>query len=649
MAIISGDSLNIDIVKLKQDLEQSGVLKVLSINPTATGFDCEIINAENFSTTLTTEELQLAESIISAHQDQQKRKLQVKTSATEVYDATNKLFVDNKINDIIGPNANAALDTLMELSTALNNDSNFATTLATQINQIQSNITSLENDVESLQQADQLLANNIQQGDESISISLTTEIQSLNNLLESEITYRELGDVALENQINNISTNLAPIALSGSYTDLSNTPLLFSGSFIDLTDKYAILEYLSENCTLDVIRNLSVGAPQEGSVLRFHEGIGYNNEGEWHADVLSYSDIANTPTIPSNITDFNDVEISEATKGQFLVHDGTQFVNSNTIEADTSSSKPVIIKAAESQTANLLEVQASNGAIIAGVDASGNLISPTITNLQQGLISFPGAIIAYGGALAPSGWLMCNGQSYLIADYQTLYNVIGTSYNINGDGLSLPTGHFRVPDLRRRVPTGKGSTDNLGSNDGNTSASRSLTHSHTVTVPGHYHDMSGAGSTLAVDIAHSHSGSSVTGTITLNNTNLAHTHSGTTGTGNSIFYRVVHAAGTQSSHNHVTGYDGWNGFNDRADADWPASDHTHSFTTGGASASMDHTHTVSSISLTAAGQSLSATSKTPTGSIGKVTGGVNGNSDQALSSTITNNNNYLIVNYIIKT
>jgi len=650
MAIISGVSLSIDIAKLKQDLEQSGVLKVLSITPTATGFQCEIINADNFDS-LSPQETALAESIISTHQDQQKRKLQVKEQATEIYDATNKEFVDNKIDDIIGPNANAALDTLMELSTALNNDSNFATTIATQINQLETDITSLESSVQSLQQADQLLATNIQQGDQTVSTTLSTQ-------LSTEQTTRENADINLQNQITSISSSLKPVATSGSYTDLTNKPSLFGGSYNDLSDKPTLFSGAYADLT---------GKPSLATV----------------ATSGSYTDLTNNPTIPTALTDLSDVTISTATKGQFVVHNGTEFVNSNTIEANTSTTKPIIIKAAASQTANLLEVQANNGAIIAGIDASGNLISPTITNIQQGIISFPGAIIAYGGSVAPSGWLMCDGQSYLITDYQNLYNVIGTTYNSNGDLGSLAVGYFKVPDLRRRVPTGKGSSDSLGAHDGNDSASRSLTHSHTVTVPGHYHDMSGVGSTLAVDIAHSHGTSAVTGSITLSNTNLAHTHSGTTNAMNSnashghTIYDPTHAHRQTVNANPGLGDGSGNQTGIRVDYDydvpggqyaiaydsgnytWASTtgisinstniDHTHAFATGGASATMDHTHTVSSISLTAAGQSLAATSKTPTGRIGKVTGGVDGNSDQSISSNTKNNNNYLIVNYIIKT
>jgi|SRR5215470_2156583 len=59
-----------------------------------------------------------------------------------------------------------------------------------------------------------------------------------------------------------------------------------------------------------------------------------------------------------------------------------------------------------------------------------------------------GIIMAYGGAAAPTGWLLCDGRSVLRSDYPNLFAAIGTTYGA-ADGL-----HFSVPDLRGRVPCG---------------------------------------------------------------------------------------------------------------------------------------------------------------------------------------------------
>lgn len=59
---------------------------------------------------------------------------------------------------------------------------------------------------------------------------------------------------------------------------------------------------------------------------------------------------------------------------------------------------------------------------------------------------FLGEIMLFGGNFAPVGWLMCDGSLLPIADYDVLFNLIGTTYG--GDGQTT----FALPDLRSRWP-----------------------------------------------------------------------------------------------------------------------------------------------------------------------------------------------------
>lgn len=59
---------------------------------------------------------------------------------------------------------------------------------------------------------------------------------------------------------------------------------------------------------------------------------------------------------------------------------------------------------------------------------------------------FVGEIRMFGGNFAPAGWLWCDGTTLPISEFETLFNLIGTTYG--GDGQST----FAVPDLRGRVP-----------------------------------------------------------------------------------------------------------------------------------------------------------------------------------------------------
>jgi microcystin-dependent protein len=71
-----------------------------------------------------------------------------------------------------------------------------------------------------------------------------------------------------------------------------------------------------------------------------------------------------------------------------------------------------------------------------------------------------GEIRMFGGNFAPNGWLLCQGQLVAIADYDTLFNLIGTTYG--GDGQNT----FALPDLQSRVPVHRGPQDPLASTGG---------------------------------------------------------------------------------------------------------------------------------------------------------------------------------------
>lgn len=68
-----------------------------------------------------------------------------------------------------------------------------------------------------------------------------------------------------------------------------------------------------------------------------------------------------------------------------------------------------------------------------------------------------GTIVAYAGSSAPNGWLLCDGLEVSKTAYPALEAVCKTNYgsNTNGSGGS-GTSHFRIPDLRARMPIGTG-------------------------------------------------------------------------------------------------------------------------------------------------------------------------------------------------
>ena len=63
---------------------------------------------------------------------------------------------------------------------------------------------------------------------------------------------------------------------------------------------------------------------------------------------------------------------------------------------------------------------------------------------------YVGEIRMFAGTFAPDGWEFCQGQLLLIAQHETLYQLIGTMYG--GDGQT----NFALPDMRGRIPIHRG-------------------------------------------------------------------------------------------------------------------------------------------------------------------------------------------------
>lgn len=92
-----------------------------------------------------------------------------------------------------------------------------------------------------------------------------------------------------------------------------------------------------------------------------------------------------------------------------------------------------------------------------------------------------------GFNFAPRGWAFCDGQILPIAQNQSLYSLLGTTYG--GDGRTT----FALPDLRGRTPihvgrSNGGQDHRLGSKSGEEthtlSASEMANHSHSLNATG---------------------------------------------------------------------------------------------------------------------------------------------------------------------
>lgn len=73
---------------------------------------------------------------------------------------------------------------------------------------------------------------------------------------------------------------------------------------------------------------------------------------------------------------------------------------------------------------------------------------------------YVGEIRIFAGNFAPAGWMFCEGQVLPISEYETLFNLIGTTYG--GDGQST----FNLPDMRGRLPIHMGNGFTLAETGG---------------------------------------------------------------------------------------------------------------------------------------------------------------------------------------
>lgn len=83
-----------------------------------------------------------------------------------------------------------------------------------------------------------------------------------------------------------------------------------------------------------------------------------------------------------------------------------------------------------------------------------------------GLEPMVGEICIFAGNFAPVNWAFCRGQIMSIAEYESLYSLLGTTYG--GDGRTS----FALPDLSGRLPLGvgrdeRGTNYSLGMKSGN--------------------------------------------------------------------------------------------------------------------------------------------------------------------------------------
>src|ERR1700749_2204064 len=99
---------------------------------------------------------------------------------------------------------------------------------------------------------------------------------------------------------------------------------------------------------------------------------------------------------------------------------------------------------------------------------------------------YVGEIRMFAGNFAPAGWMFCAGQLLPISEYETLFNLIGTTYG--GDGQAT----FALPNLQSRVPMHMGTFGGTTMTLAQTGGTETITRT-TQQIPQHNHSMLASG------------------------------------------------------------------------------------------------------------------------------------------------------------
>lgn len=253
---------------------------------------------------------------------------------------------------------------------------------------------------------------------------------------------------------------------------------------------------------------------------------------------------------------FTAIEASEANeiasvmtaKGDLITNDGSNInrlavggTNTHVLQVDSAATNG--IKWGQVATAGIADSAVTSAKIADATIVAGDIATATLK-----LLCPVGTISAYGGAAAPTGWLLCDGSA-INASYTELIGIVGAN----------------TPDMKGRFPIGDNAsltllatggsatiaeanlpnhTHSFSATSGAMSANATL--SHSITDPGHAHNFipkfggtGGIGVSATDPAATNDYGlgtgymSSVATGISISNHDVSHTHSvsGTTGTG----------------------------------------------------------------------------------------------------------------------
>jgi len=220
------------------------------------------------------------------------------------------------------------------------------------------------------------------------------------------------------------------------------TPVIISVGFHNIND---LKSYIDDAVAAAAFGTSNVAAGTAGETLVAGNLVYLKNDGKWwktDADTSTTVDgvqlgiAQGAGTADAAIT--GGVLLKGVDTHQTSLSAGTTYYASNTAGGISSSA---------GTTERAVGVAKSSTDLYFDSDFKRVLTATEKTDLTN--ISVAGIISMYGGATAPSGWLLCDGSAVSRTTYADLFTAISTSYGI-GDNSTT----FNLPNLKGRFPLG---------------------------------------------------------------------------------------------------------------------------------------------------------------------------------------------------
>jgi microcystin-dependent protein len=135
--------------------------------------------------------------------------------------------------------------------------------------------------------------------------------------------------------------------------------------------------------------------------------------------------------------------------------------------------------ASDGQTPITGDIQMGGNKITGMADGTSSTDAATVAQVAAVNSVVTGSIQMWPTVTAPTGYLLCTGTAISRSTYAALFAVIGTTFGV-GDGSTT----FNLPNYTNRMPYGT----TLGATGGSADAIV-VSHSHTITDPGHLHSL----------------------------------------------------------------------------------------------------------------------------------------------------------------